>query len=50
MFIVGVVIFTVFLIGTAWEEKTNEKVTDAKVTDENYGYYVRHQPEQDELK
>ena len=45
MFIVGTVIFTVFLIGTLWEEKTKEKVTD-----DNYGYYVRHQPEQDELK
>ena len=45
MFIVGAVIFTVFLIGIIWEEKTEEKVTD-----ENYGYYARHQPEKDELK
>ena len=45
MFIVGAVIFTVFLIGDASEVKTNEKVND-----ENYGYYARHQPEKDELK
>ena len=45
MFIVGAVIFTVFLIGDSSEVKTNEKVND-----ENYGYYARHQPEKDELK
>ena len=45
MFIVGVVIFAVFLMGDVSEVKTEEKVTD-----ENYGYYARHQPEKAELK
>jgi len=45
MFIVGAVIFVIFLIGDVSEVKTKEKVTD-----ENYGYYARHQPEKDELK
>tara|TARA_B110000444_G_C18302825_1_gene350336 strand:+ start:210 stop:359 length:150 start_codon:yes stop_codon:yes gene_type:complete len=44
MFIVGAVIFTVFLVGIVWETKVEEKDKD-----ENYGYYSRHQPEQDEL-
>ena len=44
MFIVGAVIFAVFLMGDEQEVKTEEKVTD-----ENYGYYARHQPEKDEL-
>ena len=42
MFIVGAVIFTVFLIGIVWETKVEEKNKD-----ENYGYYARHQPEYD---
>jgi hypothetical protein len=45
MFVVGALIFTIFLVGVIWEAKTEEKVTD-----ENYGYYARHQPEKDELK
>ena len=45
MFIVGALIFTVFLVGIIWETKIEEKVAD-----ENYGYYARHQPEKDELK
>ena len=44
MFIVGALIFSIFLVGIIWEVKTEEKVKD-----ENYGYYARHQPEQDEL-
>ena len=45
MFIVGALIFVVFLIGVVWEAKTEEKVRD-----KNYGYYARHQPEKDELE
>jgi hypothetical protein len=45
MFVVGALIFTIFLVGVIWEAKTEKKVTD-----ENYGYYARHQPEKDELK
>ena len=45
MFVVGAVIFAVFLMGDVSEVKTEEKVTD-----ENYGYYARHQPEKAELK
>ncbi len=44
MFIVGAVIFVVFLMGDVSEVKTEEKVND-----KNYGYYARHQPEKDEL-
>jgi len=45
MFVVGAVIFAVFLMGDVSEVKTEEKVND-----ENYGYYARHQPEKAELK
>tara|TARA_B100000767_G_scaffold217042_1_gene204704 strand:- start:286 stop:447 length:162 start_codon:yes stop_codon:yes gene_type:complete len=45
MFTVGAVIFNIFLVGVVWEAKNEEKVTD-----KNYGYYARHQPEKDEIK
>ena len=45
LFLVGLVIFTVFLVGIVWEITTEKKSID-----ENYGYYSRHQPEQDEIK
>ena len=45
MFIVGALIFVVFLIGVVWEAKTEDKVRD-----KNYVYYSRHQPEKDELE
>jgi hypothetical protein len=44
MFIAGTVIFAVFLLSDVSEVKIEEKVSD-----ENYGYYVRHQPEKDEV-
>ena len=45
LFIIGFVIFTLFILGIIWEINTEEKSID-----ENYGYYSRHQPEQDEIK
>tara|TARA_B110000858_G_scaffold67079_1_gene77933 strand:- start:282 stop:461 length:180 start_codon:yes stop_codon:yes gene_type:complete len=44
IFTVGAVIFAVFLLSDISEVKTKKKVTD-----ENYGYYARHQPEKDEI-
>ncbi len=44
IFTIGILIFVTFLISDVTEE-TNEE----KVTDDNYGYYARHQPEKDEL-
>ena len=44
MFTIGAIIFAVFLLSDVSEEKTNEKVSE-----KNYGYYARHQPEKDEI-
>tara|TARA_B110001450_G_scaffold223032_1_gene219932 strand:+ start:98 stop:253 length:156 start_codon:yes stop_codon:yes gene_type:complete len=44
IFTVGAVIFAVFLLSDISEVKTKKKVSD-----ENYGYYARHQPEKDEI-
>ena len=44
MFVLGAVIFAVFLIGDVSEVKTKKKDTD-----KNYGYYARHQPEKDQI-
>ena len=44
IFIVGAVIFIIFLISDVTEFKNKEKDDN-----DNYGYYSRHQPEEDEL-
>ena len=44
MFIIGAIIFAVFLLSDVTEVKTKEKVSE-----KNYGYYARHQPEKDEI-
>jgi len=46
MFIIGAVIFSIFILCLAWDIGYNEE----KVNEDNRGYYERHQPEKDELK
>ena len=46
MFIIGAVIFSIFILCLAWDIGYNEK----KVNEDNRGYYERHQPEPSELQ
>ena len=47
MFIVGAVIFAIFIVGVVWEAKTEEKRTNEDY--ENYGGEGCNQPEKNEL-
>jgi|TARA_B110000259_G_scaffold21584_1_gene22341 hypothetical protein len=48
MFIVGALIFSIFLVGIIWEAKTEEKASTENY--EHYGGEGCNQPQKDELK